>query len=209
MAAEFVRAVAEVCQFLGIGESVATVGVSFGGLQAVEVAATLPRLAPRLVLHSCAPSSLPYPDTALEAVAGPMVFGAHSQRLAWPAVRALTASDRGLRLMMSSLSTETPASWWESWTPADRASARETFASMASGSGFVTDLRQGRADRSHYREVCFAQSPVPRWSRPPVTTAASASHTPRTSNARSPWLGCSRRRHTATSTGSVPSGRTW
>ena len=33
-----------------------------------------------------APSSLPYPDTALETVAGPMVFGAHTQRLAWPAV---------------------------------------------------------------------------------------------------------------------------
>ena len=161
MAAEFVRAVAEVCEFLEICESVATVGVSFGGLQAVEVAASLPRLAPRLVLHSCAPSSLPYPDTALEAVAGPMVFGAHSQRLAWPALRALTASDRGLRLMMSSLSTEKPASWWESWTPADRASARETFASMASGSGFVTDLRQGGADRSHYREAMLRSVPCP------------------------------------------------
>jgi pimeloyl-ACP methyl ester carboxylesterase len=161
MAAEFVRAVAEVCEFLEICESVATVGVSFGGLQAVEVASALPRLAPRLVLHSCAPSSLPYPDTTLETVAGPMVFGAHSQRLAWPAVRALTASDRGLRLMMSSLSTEKPASWWESWTPADRASARETFASMASGSGFVTDVRQGRAGRSHYREAMLRSVPCP------------------------------------------------
>ena len=161
MAAEFVRAVAEVCEFLGICEPVATVGVSFGGLQAVEVAASLPRLAPRLVLHSCAPSSLPYPDTALEAVAGPLVFGAHTQRLAWPAVRALTASDRGLRLMMSSLSTEKPASWWESWTPADRASARETFASMASGSGFVTDVRQGRADRTHYRKAVLHSVPCP------------------------------------------------
>lgn len=152
MAAEFVPAVADVCEVLDIPEAAATVAVSFGGLQAVEVAASLPHLAPRMVLHSCAPSSLPYPDTAREAVAGPMAFGPHAQRLTWRAVRALTASDGGLR-MMSSLSTEPTASSWESWTPADRASARETFAGMASGSGFVTDLRQGGGARSRYREA--------------------------------------------------------
>lgn len=153
MAAEFVRAVADVCEVLDITETVATVGVSFGGLQAVEMAVSLPHLAPRLILHSCAPSSLPYPDTALEAVAGPIVFGPRMQRLTWRAVRALTASDRGLRMMMSSLSTERTASWWETWTPADRVSARETFAGMVSGSGFVTDLRQGDAARSRYRQA--------------------------------------------------------
>lgn len=161
MAAEFVPAVADVCEDLEITETAATVGVSFGGLQAVEVAASLPHLAPRLVLHSCAPSSLPYPGTALEGVAGPMAFGPRMQRLTWRAVRALTASDRGLRMMMSSLSTEPTALWWETWTPADRASARETFAAMASGSGFVTDLRQGDAARSRYRQAVLRSVPCP------------------------------------------------
>lgn len=161
MAAEFIPAVAEVCNVLNITDAAATVGVSFGGLQAVEVAVSLPRLAPRLVLHSCAPSSLSFPDTALEAVAGPILFGPLSQSLTWRAARALTASDRGLRVMMSSLSTEGTASWWGSWTPADRASARETFAGMASGSGFVTDLRQGVAARSGYREAVLRSVSCP------------------------------------------------
>ena len=74
MAAEFVPAVAEVCDALGISEAAATVGISFGGLQAAHVAVTLGHLAPRLVLHSCAPSTLAYPDTRLEAAAGPLGF---------------------------------------------------------------------------------------------------------------------------------------
>jgi pimeloyl-ACP methyl ester carboxylesterase len=32
---------------------------------------------------------------------------------------------------------------------------------MASGSGFVTDLRQGGADRSHYRETMLRSVPCP------------------------------------------------
>lgn len=161
MAAEFIPAVAEVCDILDVTEVAATVGVSFGGLQAVEVAVSLPRLAPRLVLHSCAPSSLPFPDTARQAAAGPIVFGPRTQRLSWRTVRALTASDWGLRMMMSSLSTEPTATWWGTWTPADRASARETFAGMASGAGFVTDLRQGRASRARYREMKLRSVPCP------------------------------------------------
>ncbi len=161
MAAEFVPAVADVCEQLGITETAATAGVSFGGLQAVQVAVSLPHLAPRLVLHSCAPSTLPYPDTALEGAAGPLAFAPWTQRLTWRAVRALTSSDKGLRLMMSSLSTAPSASWWETWTPADRASARETFAAMDSGSGFVTDLRQGEATRSRYREAVLRSVSCP------------------------------------------------
>jgi pimeloyl-ACP methyl ester carboxylesterase len=61
-AAEFVPAVAEVCKQLAFVGAAATVGVSFGGLQAIHVAAALPHLAPRLILHSCAPSTRPYPD---------------------------------------------------------------------------------------------------------------------------------------------------
>lgn len=133
----------------------ATVGVSFGGLQAVHVAVSLPDLASRLVLHCCAPSTLPYPDTTLEGVTGPLAFASWVQRCSWRAVRALTASDNGLRLMMSGLTTEPSASWWETWTPADRASARETFAAMGSGSGFVTDLLQRvSARRPPVRRFC-------------------------------------------------------
>ncbi len=160
-AAEFVPAVAQVCEELGITETIAAVGVSFGGLQAVEVATSLPHLSPRLVLHSCAPSTLPYPDTAVEALAGPLAFGPRTQRITWRALRALTATDKGLRLMMSSLSTEPTGSWWGTWTSADRVSARDTFASMDSGSGFVTDLRQGTAARSRYREAVLRSVPCP------------------------------------------------
>ena len=161
MAAEFVPAVAEVCDALGISEAAATVGVSFGGLQAVHVAVTLGHLAPRLVLHSCAPSTLVYPDTRLEAAAGPLGFSPWTQGLTWRAIRRMTSSDRGLRLMMSTLSTLPVDSWWQSWTPADRASARSTFAAMGSGSGFVTDLRQGAPGRSPYRQTVLGAVPCP------------------------------------------------
>jgi pimeloyl-ACP methyl ester carboxylesterase len=161
MAAEFVPAVAEACNALGISEAAATVGISFGGLQAVHVAATLGHLAPRLVLHSCAPSSIAYPDSTLEAAAGPVGFSPRTEGLTWRAIRAMTSSDRGLRLMMSTLSTLPVDSWWQSWTPADRASARSTFAAMSSGSGFVTDLRQGAPGRSSYRQALIRSVPCP------------------------------------------------
>ena len=134
---------------------------SFGGLQAVHVAVSLRHLAPRLILHSCAPSSLPYPDHSLQRVAGPLVFGPRSQRLTWRLVRALTSSDRGLRAMMASLSTLPTGQWWDRWTPADRAAARQTFALMDSGSGFVTDVRQAGAARSAYREAVLRSVPCP------------------------------------------------
>ena len=161
MAAEFVPAVAEVCDGLGISQAAATVGVSFGGLQAVHVAVALRHLAPRLVLHSCAPSTLPYPDTGLESAAGPLGFSPWTQGLTWRAIRTMTSSDRGVRLMMSTLSTLPVDSWWPTWTAADRASARATFAAMGSGSGFVTDLRQGAADRACYRQAVLRSVPCP------------------------------------------------
>ena len=160
-AAEFVPAVAEVCQQLNVAEAAATVGVSFGGLQAVHVATSLPYLAPRLVLHSCAPSTLSYPDTALERLAVPLAFDPHTQQHTWRAVRALISSDRGLRLMMASLSTLPTAQWWDSWTPSDRDAARATFSAMGSGSGFVTDVDQAGPDRSSYRERALRAVPCP------------------------------------------------
>lgn len=160
-AAEFAPAVAQVCDGLGIREAIATVGISFGGLQAAHVAVTLPRMAPRLVLHSCAPSTLPYPDARLQALAGPLAFSAGTEGTTWRAIRALTSSDRGLRLMMSTLSTLPVRSWWPTWASADRAAARATFRAMGSGSGFVTDLRQGTPERSSYRRTVFGSVPCP------------------------------------------------
>ncbi|GAB3554128.1 pimeloyl-ACP methyl ester carboxylesterase [Actinopolyspora lacussalsi] len=160
-AAEFVPAVAEVCAGLGITTAAATVGMSFGGLQAVHVATGLPHLAPRLVLHSCAPSSLPYPDGLTERLVAPLAFGPRTQRLTWRAVRLLTASDRGLRVMMSSLSRLPVRQWWSQWSRDDRAAARGIFSMMGSGSGFVTDLRQARPERSSYRESTLRSVPCP------------------------------------------------
>lgn len=160
-AAEFIPAIARVCERLGITAAAATVGLSFGGLQAVHVAVSLRHLAPRLILHSCAPSSLPYPDTYLRRLAGPLVFGPRSQRLTWRMVRALTSSDRGLRAMMASLSELPTGQWWDRWTLADRAAARKTFSQMDSGSGFVTDVRQACAARSAYREAVLRSVPCP------------------------------------------------
>jgi pimeloyl-ACP methyl ester carboxylesterase len=86
-AAEFVPLIAEVCERLGVVGAAATVGLSFGGLQAVHVAVGLPHLAPRLILHSCAPSSRRYPDTLLERVGAPVAFNPHLQRPTWRAAR--------------------------------------------------------------------------------------------------------------------------
>ena len=151
-AAEFVPAIAQVCDSLGIAEAAATVGLSFGGMQAVHVAVNLRHLAPRLILHSCAPSSMPYPDTSLQRLAGPYAFGPRTQKFTWRLVRTVTATDTGLRLMMASLSRLPVNEWWDTWTAADRAAARDTFSQMDSGSGFVNDLRQasaaGSADRA-------------------------------------------------------------
>lgn len=160
-AVEFIPAIAQVCERLGITAAAATVGLSFGGLQAVHLAVRLRHFAPRLILHSCAPSSLPYPDSYLQRVAVPLVFGPRSQRLTWPIVRALTSSDRGLRAMMAPLSTLPTGEWWDRWTPADRAAARKTLSQMESGSGFVTDVRQACAARSAYREAVLRSVPCP------------------------------------------------
>lgn len=160
-AAEFVPAIAQACELLDITTAAATVGLSFGGLQAVHVAARLRYLAPRLILHSCAPSSLPYPDTSWERFGGPLVFGPRTQRLTWRTVRALTSSDRGLRAMMAPLSKLPVEQWWGGWTSADRAAARDTFSRMDSGSGFVTDLRQASVARSAYRASVLRSVPCP------------------------------------------------
>ena len=152
-AQEFVPAVVEVCERWGITETAGSVGVSFGGMQAIQVAVALPELAPRLVLHSCAPSTHGYPDASAQALFGPLVFAPGPQRLVWTAVALLVRSDAGLRRMVATLSRRPLDDWWDTWSAADRARARELFRAMSSGAGFVNDLRQGRAERGAHRRL--------------------------------------------------------
>lgn len=143
-AADFAPLVREVCEQLGIRVIAAAVGVSFGGMQAVHVANDQQDAVPRLILHSCAPSGLPYPDSRLEAIGGPVVFSPLLQGLTWALVRRLIRSDSGLRLVMGRLSRLPVENWWSELTAGDRDELRALFRSMASDAGFVNDLRQGR-----------------------------------------------------------------
>lgn len=160
-AQEFVPAVTDCCERLTVDETSGAVGVSFGGLQAIQVAVAQPDLVPRLFLHSCAPSTHAYPDTRREALMGPIAFAPGTQRLVWAAIARLVGSEGGLRRMVGTLSMRPPEDWWSSWSTADRDSARELFGSMSSGSGFVNDLRQGRDGRSAYRRLFQARVSCP------------------------------------------------
>lgn len=143
-AEEFAPLVREVCEQLDISPIAAVVGVSFGGMQAVHVAGD-PRLAvPRLILHSCAPSGLTYPDTLLERAVAPILFSPYLQGRVWRFVSRMVRTDPGLRRMMARLSKLPVEDWWEQLSTADRDDARAVFQTMRSDSGFVNDLRQGR-----------------------------------------------------------------
>ncbi|AYD89295.1 alpha/beta hydrolase [Actinomyces lilanjuaniae] len=160
-AAEFCDAVAACCRQLGVPELAAAVGVSLGGLQAIELAVRHPGLVPRLVLSSSAPSSRPYPDDLGTILTGSLVFSPVTQELTWSAVARLVSTDAGLRLMVSSLSTRPADQWWDSWSQKDRHRARELFTSMSSGRGFMLDMRQGRATRTEYRRQLLGRVPCP------------------------------------------------
>jgi pimeloyl-ACP methyl ester carboxylesterase len=149
--AEFVPAVEEVCAALGLVEVTAVVGVSFGALQAVPAAMSERIAARRMVLHSGAPSTLAYPDTRAERLAGPVVFGPRVQRGTWAAISRVAGTEAGLRALCASLSTLPARRWWPSWSQEDRERARTLFRTMASGRGFANDLRQAGADSSRYR----------------------------------------------------------
>lgn len=160
-AAEFIPAVAECCQALGIDGTAGAVGVSFGGMQAIHAAWSLPALVPRLVLHSCAPSTLAYPDTRIESVFGPLVFSPSLEILIWAAVARLVGSDAGLRQLVGALSTRPVNEWWHTWSAEDKRRARGLFQTMRSGSGFVNDLQQARRDRSSYRRLVQTRTACP------------------------------------------------
>lgn len=150
-AAEFTTLVVETCRRLDVGRSAAAVGVSFGGLQAIHTTISAPTLAPKLILHSCAPSALPYPDTWLKRIAAPLVFGSATEKTTWAAIRRIVARDAGLKMMMRSLTRLPDDQWWPQMSPTDRVAARAVFNAMASGHGFLNDVRQANSRLSTYR----------------------------------------------------------
>jgi pimeloyl-ACP methyl ester carboxylesterase len=160
-AGEFAPAVREVCEQLQVDSVAAAVGVSFGGMQAAHVAADPSLRIQRLILHSCAPSVLPYPDTRAETITGPLVFSPALQGVVWPLVRRLVRSETGLRMMMGQLSTLPVNAWWDQLSAVDKNEARQMFEGMQSGSGFVNDLRQGRPDQTLDRGAALARVPCP------------------------------------------------
>jgi len=150
-AAEFTTLVVETCRLLGVQRAAAAVGVSFGGLQAIHTAVSAAELAPKLILHSCAPSALPFPDAWFERVAAPLVFGPATQKATWAAIRRIVARDAGLKLVMKSLTRLPDDHWWPRMSQADLFAARAMFNAMESGHGFLNDLRQANSRLSTYR----------------------------------------------------------
>ena len=155
-AAQFEPLVLEVCRQQGITAVAAAVGVSFGGLQAIRVAGGAQLHVPRLVLHSCAPSGLPYPDGRAQAVVAPVLFAPLLQGAVWAAVHRLVRSDAGLRRMLAPLSRLPVDECWQQFSSADRDAARALFRTMRSDAGFVNDLRQGRPETDAARRQALS-----------------------------------------------------
>ena len=151
----FAPLVDEARAVLGIDSFTAVIGTSFGGPQAIEYAGRYPARAKALILHSAAPSTLPYPDSAAQRLLGPVMFHPLIERHTWRAIDLLLsrAPGVGLRLMMSSLSTEPVSTWLPHLDEADRQAMRDVFASMRSGHGFVTDLAYAGTDHRQTRRT--------------------------------------------------------
>jgi pimeloyl-ACP methyl ester carboxylesterase len=160
-AAEFAPLVGEVCEQIDVSMVTTAVGVSFGGLQAIHVAHDRQLAVPRLVLHSAAPSCLPYPDTRVEALGGAVLFSPLLQGLVWRLVHRMVQKDSGLRLLMGRLSKLSVEDWWKDLSAADRDEARTMFLSMRSDFGFVNDLRQGRTQGSSTRRDAMSSVRCP------------------------------------------------
>lgn len=160
-AEEFAPLVREVCEQLDISLIAAAVGVSFGGMQAVHVAAVQPLGVPRLMLHSCAPSGLAYPDRRAEALVGPIAFSPLLEGLVWRLVHRMVRSESGLRRMMARLSNVPVETWWGELDAAEKDKARAVFLSMRSGSGFVNDLRQAHRGGAEARRDAMSRVRCP------------------------------------------------
>lgn len=160
-AAEFAPLLGEVCDRLGLGPLAACVGVSFGGLTAVQASLALGERVRSLILHSAAPSARPYPDAPAHRAVGPVVFGPSLQAATWAATRRMVRTDAGLRRMLGQLSRLPAVRWWPDLTEADKEAARATFNAMDSGSGFQLDLRLGSPALRSYRSATLARVRVP------------------------------------------------
>lgn len=153
--AAFAPLVDEVRVQLGIESFTAVVGTSFGGPQAIEYAGRHPTRTTALILHSTGPSTLPYPDSPVQRLLGPVVFHPSVERHVWRAVGRLLrhAPQHGLSLMMRSLSTQPVRSWLPYIAEADREAMREVLSSLRSGRGFVIDLSYAGADDRQTRRT--------------------------------------------------------
>ena len=162
-AAEFTPLVGEVCEQFGISTIAASVGVSFGGLQAVHVAAGQRPTAQRLILHSCAPSVWPIRTAGQKTLLGPVrVRLTLSARpgLArnsgcdpvgrWPAHDDVAAVEPARQRVVGA------------YEPGpNKNEARGLFRSMRSDSGFVNDLRQGHARDADKRRAAMSSVHCP------------------------------------------------
>jgi pimeloyl-ACP methyl ester carboxylesterase len=208
-AAEFAPVVRDVCRQLNVGPIAAAVGVSFGGLQAVHVAGDRALAVPRLILHSCAPSVLPYPDTRSETVAGPLMFSPVLQGILWRLVRRMVRSESGLRRMMAHLSRLPVDEGWGELTAADKDDARALFEAMESGSASSTTSAKGVAARHRTGWKPCWECRARRSSPVPPTTVVSHSRTRRTSPTSSPVPSSPNFTHLLTSSGSAPRKPRW
>ena len=153
--AAFAPLVDEARAVLGIDAFTAVIGTSFGGPQAIEYTRRHPARTRALILHSAGPSTLPYPDSAAQRLLGPVMFHPSVERHVWRAVNLLLrrAPRLGLRLMMSSLSTQPVSTWLPLLDEADRQAMRDVLAGLRSGHGFVTDLAYAGTDHRQTRRT--------------------------------------------------------
>lgn len=136
----FADSVLGLVQHLGLGELSAVVGISAGGPYAVSMAARHPGTVRRLILQSSV-SSLPWPDTKTR-VAARVAFNPITEGTIWAATRLLLklGPDRGLSILLGSLSTESGRRVLDRVDAEERAELVALFMSMRSGRGFVNDL---------------------------------------------------------------------
>jgi len=153
--AAFAPLVDEARAVLGIEVFTAVIGTSAGGPQAIEYAGRYPARTRALILHSAGPSTLPYPDSAARRLLGPVMFHPSVERHVWRAVNLLLrrAPRLGLRLMMSSLSTQPVSAWLPLLDETDRQAMRDVLAGLRSGHGFVTDLSYAGTDHQQTRRT--------------------------------------------------------
>jgi pimeloyl-ACP methyl ester carboxylesterase len=153
--AAFAPLVDEARAMLGIDTFTAVIGTSFGGPQAVEYAGRYSARTRALILHSAGPSTLPYPDSAVQRLLGPVMFHPSFEQHVWRAVGFLLrhAPRLGLRLMMSTLSTEPVSTWLPLLDEADHQAMREVLARLRSGHGFVTDLSYASTNHRQIRRT--------------------------------------------------------